>query len=107
MDITAAERQLVLDQLQKMAYSTSTMQYDQLYAALQRSVPRSVLTYYNNNWHQIRHECILDLKFSSGSFMNTTNNHLERLNGQLKEVVQRYSSLKEFLVKFYIVLTAL
>jgi len=43
----------------------------------------------------------------SSSFMNTTNNRLERLNGQLKQVINRNSSLEDFLEKLYVVPTSL
>jgi len=107
MAITNAQRLTVLSFIQKLAYSTSVEQYDNLYKQFQESSPASVVTYFDNNWNNIRDEWVLGLKFSTGSFMNTTNNRLERLNGQLKAVVKCNSSVEEFLDKFYVVMAAL
>jgi len=39
--------------------------------------------------------------------MNMTNNHLERLNGQLKDVICRNSLLEEFLQRFFVIIRSL
>ena len=39
--------------------------------------------------------------------MNFTNNQLESLNGKLKQVIDRYSSLEDFMEKFSVILNAL
>ena len=39
--------------------------------------------------------------------MNTMNNCLERINGRLKEVINRNSSVEDFLEKLYVILTSL
>lgn len=101
------EQLLVLEIVQKIAYACLEEQYNTMYEQLTTSVVTSILEYYRENWHDIRDERVLGLRFSSGSFMNTTNNHLERLNGHLKAVIKRNSSLEEFLDKFYVVMTSL
>ena len=99
LGITAGERFVALDMIQKLAYATCADQYNRLYDQLQTSVPATVLKYFDDNWHNIRAELCLGLKFVSSSFTNTTNNRLERLNGQLKEVIGRETSLEEFIDK--------
>ena len=49
----------------------------------------------------------MGLKVSCGSFLNTTNNRLESINGKLKQVISRHSSLEDFVSSFFDILTAL
>ena len=46
----------------------------------------------------------MGMKFVSGNFLNATNNRLECINSKLKSVISRYSSLEEFLEKFFLIL---
>ena len=39
--------------------------------------------------------------------MNATNNRLESINGKLKQVISRHSSLEDFVDKFFVILTTL
>lgn len=107
LGITIGQRLLALELLNKIAYACSEEQYHTLHEQFTTSVATTILEYYQANWHNIREEWVLGLKLSSGSFMNNTNNRLERLNGQLKVVIQRNSSLEEFLDKFYVVMNSL
>ena len=47
------------------------------------------------------------LKSSCGSFLNATNNRLESINGNLKQVISRHSSLEDYISCFFVILTAL
>lgn len=107
LGITPGQRFAALEIVRKIAYASSQEQYNALYDQLTASVATPVLEYYRSNWHEIRNEWVFGLNFSTGSFMNTTNNRLERLNVQLKAVIQRNSSLKEFIEKFYVVMKSL
>lgn len=107
MGITSGQRSLCLELMQKMAHATSEAEYNSLYAQLQSDAPREVTLYFNDNWHSIRAEWVLGLKFGSGSFLNSTNNRLESFNGKLKQVISRHSSLEQFVQHFFITLTAL
>ncbi len=66
-----------------------------------------VLKYFYDNWHLIRMQWALGMKYSSGNFLNGTNNRLESLNAKLKSVVSRHSSLEEFVEKFFVFLQVL
>ena len=81
MGITSGQRLHCLELLQKMAYAVSEAEYQ--------------------NWRDIRDELILM------NFLNSTNTRLESINGKLKQVVNRHSSLEDFLEKFFIILTTL
>ena len=107
MGITSGQRLHCLELLQKMAYAVSEAEYQKIYSDFERSAPRVVKSYFNENWRDIRDEWILGLKCSSGNFLNSTNNRLESINGKLKQVVNRHSSLEDFLEKFFIILTTL
>ena len=71
------------------------------------SAPHEVVDYFNTNWHVIRKEWVLGLKFGPSSFLNSTNNRLESIDGKLKQVIGRHTSLEEFVEHFFIILTAL
>ena len=49
----------------------------------------------------------MGIKSQSGSFLNSTNNRLESINGKLKQVINRHSSLEDFVSHFFVILTAL
>lgn len=77
LGITTGERLLALKILQKIAYACSERQYNQLYEEFITSVAKPILEYYISNWHPIRDEWVLGLKFATGSLMNRTNNRLK------------------------------
>lgn len=54
-----------------------------------------------------KNEWVLGMKSSCGNFLNFTNNRLESINGELKQVINRHSSSEEFIEKLLIILTAL
>ena len=107
MGITSGQRNCCLDLLQSMAYATSEEKYLELYATFKSTVPLPVLNYFNEQWHQIRHQWVMGMKYSSGNFLNSTNNRLESLNAKLKSVIDRYSTLEEFVEKFFLILRVL
>lgn len=53
-DITAAEKVLALEILEKLAYSRSSRQYDELHDQLLDLELPLVTDYYNKNWHNIK-----------------------------------------------------
>ena len=99
----------MLEYLQKIAYASSDDEYiyARLYEEFKQSVPKAVLDYFNNNWHCIKDEWTLKLKGSCGTFLNSTNNRLESINAKLKQTISCNSSLKEFVNKFFVILTSL
>ena len=99
MGITSGVRTICF---QKLAYSSSPEEYNKVYEMLKKDCPRSVVEYYNDNWHEIKAEWVLGFKASCGSFMNFTNNRLECINGKLKQVIHYHSSLEEFVVNFFL-----
>ena len=107
MGITSGQRTLSLEMVQKLAYASSEAEYNDLYAQLQTDVPSEVVKYFDENWHPIKSEWVLGLKSMCGSFLNATNNRLESINGKLKQVINRHSSLEDFISSFFVILTAL
>lgn len=107
LGITSGQRTFALEFIQKMAYSSNEEKYLQLYSEFKQSAPNQVVKYFNDNWHDIRNEWVLYYKAVSGSFLNSTNNRLENINGKLKHVISRHSSLEEFVNNFFIILSAL
>ena len=66
-------------------------------------LPQPVLwNIFKQNWDPIREEWVIGHMVSTGSFLNRTNNRLESLNGKLKQVIKKYSSLENFIKEFFI-----
>lgn len=107
MTISAGQRLLCIELLQKLAYSKSDVAYDGLYEQFKRDAPATVLKYYNDNWHGIRREWVRGFAFQVGNFMNFTNNRLECINSKLKSVISKFSSLEDFLEKLYVIIEAM
>ena len=107
LGISSGQRTVCLELLQKMAYAATDDEYTKLYAQFQTSTPKEVLNCFNESWHLIKSEWVLGLKSLCGSFLNATNNRLECINGKLKQVINHYSTLEDFISKFFIILSAL
>ena len=72
------------------------------------TVPHLLLSNtFKKNWHPIRIEWVMGMKYSTGNFLNGSNNRLESINAKLKSVISRYSSLEEFTDKFFLILRVL
>ena len=107
MGITSGQRGLCLELLQQMAYSTSEENYHDIYTRFCECAPPTVITYFNEQWHPIREQWVMGMKYKTGNFLNGTNNRLECINQKLKSVIARYSSLEEFIDKFFLILRVL
>ncbi|KAG0445030.1 hypothetical protein HPB47_002803 [Ixodes persulcatus] len=101
LGITRPARDMALDILQRMVYAKDEDQYQRLYETLKSSSSKAVLDYLESNWHSIHHEWIMGSKWSCGNYLNSTNNRAESINAKLKSIVERYSSLEDFLTKFF------
>lgn len=88
MGINSGQRNFCLDMLQNMAYATSE-KYLELYTSFKTTAPSPVLEYFNEQWHPIKDQRVMGMKYSTGNFLN---NRLESLN----PVIARYSTLKKF-----------
>ena len=107
MGITSGQRNLCLDMLQQMAYATSEEGYSDIYDRFCSCAPPTVVEYVRENWHPIHEQWVMGMKFSTGNFLNSTNNRLECINQKLKSVISRYSSLEEFIEKYFLILRVL
>ena len=107
MGITSGQRSMCLELLQQMAYSTSEENYHDIYIRFCECAPPTVISYFNSQWHPIRKQWTMGMKYKTGNFLNGTNNRLECINQKLKSVITRYSSLEEFIDKFFLILRVL
>ena len=107
MGITSGQRNMCLELLQQMAYSTNEENYHDVYTRFCECAPPIVISYFNAQWHSIRKQWTLGMKYKTGNFLNGTNNRLECINQKLKSVITRYSSLEEFIDKFFLILRVL
>lgn len=101
MQITGQNKDEFLKILQKLAYSSSEQEYNEIYKIFCKTASNSVLKYFNDNWHNIFEEWTL-YNMTNGTMNNRTNNRLENLNGKLKLVIARKSTLVDFINSFFI-----
>ena len=106
MGITAAERLHVLDILQRMSYATKEEAYFDTYREFQQTGLKTVLDYFNDNWHQIRNEWVCGLKDDNLMFQNHTNNRVESINQKLKSVISKFACLPQFCCELLKVLSS-
>lgn len=83
MGISTGQRNVCLELLQQMAYSPSEEKYIAIYSRFKDSAPLAAIEYFDEQWHQIRNEWALGMKYSTGNFLNGTNHRLESLNAKL------------------------
>ena len=107
MGITSGQCNMCLELLQEMAYATSEESYQGIHTRFCECAPPTVISYFNTQWHPIQRQWIMGMKYKTGNFLNGTNNRLECINQKLKSVISRYSSLEEFIDKFFLILRVL
>ena len=88
-------------------YSSSSQQYEDNYKDLKVSGLKSVIDYYDTNWHPIRHEWVECFKGANFSVGEHTNNQLESINAKIKSVCTKYTGLAAFFDQFLAVLSCL
>ena len=96
MGITAAQRMCVLEIISKLVYSQDQQNYHVHYQHLKETNLKSVIEYYDQNWHDIRSQWVEGLKHDCCHYLNSTNNRLESLNQKIKSVVSKYSTVLTF-----------
>lgn len=98
--MTAAERNLVLEIIQKMLYAKSEDEYSILHSELAETNLKAVTEYFDTNWHPIKEEWVECFKSNNVTFQNRTNNRIECINQKLKCIITKYSSLYQFSIQF-------
>ncbi|KAL1429649.1 hypothetical protein MTO96_015917 [Rhipicephalus appendiculatus] len=101
MDISKAQQETALEILQRMVYAKNEDEYLSLYETLKESSPKQVVQYFESNWHSIYKEWTMGMKWLNGNFLNSTNNRAENINAKLKSIVDRHSSLENFVKSFF------
>jgi len=91
----------------KLAYSRSEEEYEKHYATLLETAPKSVVNYYNANWHVIKYVWVECFKSACITFGERTNNRLESINSKVKSVCSKFASLSQFFDQFFSVLSVL
>ena len=105
LGLLSGECDHALKLLTRLAYSSSEEKYDDHYKDLKMSGLKSVIEYYDINWHPIRHEWVECFKgYTVGE---RTNNCLESINAKVKSVCSKYASLSTFFEQFFSFLSCL
>lgn len=100
LGVTTAERNLVLEIIQKMVYAKNEDEYSILHSELAETNLKSVTEYFDTNWHPIKEEWVECLKSNNITFKNCTNNRIECINQKLKAVITKHSCLHQFFIQF-------
>ena len=107
LGLRSGERDHALELMTKLAYSKSESEYDDHYQSLLESGLKSVINYYNSNWHPVRREWVECFKSADFTLGENTNNRLECITAKVKSVCSKYVSLSKFFDQFFAVLTCL
>lgn len=105
--ITKDQRENALEILQELCYSRSEVEYQKHYQKLFELQLKSVMEYYNTNWHTIRNEWSLYARNDYSNYLNDTNNRSESMNQKLKAVSNRNANLLSFFENVSTTLTVL
>ncbi|XP_044596692.1 uncharacterized protein LOC123273352 [Cotesia glomerata] len=101
MKLNSEDKIAVMDILRKLVFSSSKEEYDDLYLELNLTATPEFMTYFNNNWHNIREEWSM-YSVLQNSLGNTSNNRLESLNGKMKQVLEKNSPLLITIKDFFL-----
>ena len=107
LGLLPGERDHALELLTKLAYSSSPQEYENHYKDLKESGLKSVIEYYDCNWHSIRYQWVECYKGANFTVGERTNNRLEIINAKVKSVCSKYSSLSTFFDQFLAILSCL
>lgn len=103
MNIRLEQKNLCLELIQKIAYSNSEELYARNVEQLRETGIQPVVDYYLHSWHPIKEQWVIGLK-QSCHYGNNTNNRLESINQKLKQVITRFSNLRQFFEDLELVL---
>jgi len=107
LGISASQRSVALELLQKLAYARSESDYARLHQQLTSNCAKPICDYFNKNWHPIHQQWVMGIVAENGNFLNTTNNRLEAFNSKLKSIIPRYSTLETFVTQVFALLSSL
>lgn len=99
-DISTSEKKECLEYLQAMVFSRSHNEYEKLYKEFSNIAPNSVLQYFNSNWAECKNDWTVH-SMTSCNFGNNTNNRLESLNAQAKALIEKRSTLPDFIRSYF------
>ena len=89
MGIRSGEREHALELITKFVYSQSESYYMENYQQLLQSGLSSVISYFNDNWHDIRYEWVEGYKGANFTLGETANNRIKCINGKIKSVCSK------------------
>ncbi|XP_053376767.1 zinc finger SWIM domain-containing protein 3-like [Mercenaria mercenaria] len=95
MGVNRAQRDSVLQILQKIAYSNSLSEYKDNKELLEGTNIQPAIAYFSQHWDSIKDQWVVGLS-SSYSLGNKTNNRLESINQKIKQVVDKNAKFDSF-----------
>ena len=102
LGLRQGKRDHTLELMSHLTYSSSEEKYEEHYKLLKSSGLKSVIQYYDTNWHPIRHQWVEAFKRHTFTLNTKTNKHLESINTKVKSVCSKYASLSAFLISFFL-----
>ena len=107
MGISQGTVEILAEIFQEMAYSPTMDHFQKLKEKFYSVSPPILSEHFEKNWDDIQDEWVLGEKAKTRNFLNNTNNMIESINAKLKSVIPKYSSLEEFVERFFCVLLSL
>lgn len=101
MGITSEERFRCLEIIQKMAYSKTPIEFETLVETLRLTKLQSVITYFEENWENIKEQWVFAFKNEVFNLGETTNNRVESNFNKLKSVCTKHTNFIQFLTEFF------
>eukprot|EP00102_Acyrthosiphon_pisum_P020606 XP_016657816.1 PREDICTED: zinc finger SWIM domain-containing protein 1-like [Acyrthosiphon pisum] len=95
MKINSEERAMCLEIIQSIVYAKNAIHYDEIHKKLEGTNIKSVIDYFNKNWHSIRIEWVIYFQSKFMTLGNRTNNRLESINQKITQVVTKFSRLDQ------------
>ncbi|XP_065654024.1 uncharacterized protein LOC136080792 [Hydra vulgaris] len=96
MGISESQRLYALRALQKMAYASSEIAFEELRQDFNEKMPSSVVRYFETNWNNCKNEWVYCWQQQNLTFGQRTTNRLESVNRRTKSVLNLLNPLPLF-----------
>ena len=98
MDISAGQREHLLELLTNMTNAKCESAYMEAYRSLKDT---NIIASNTILWHPIRQEWVCYVKRDAFCLGEATNNRLESINGKIKSVCSKFATLSKFFDEFF------
>ena len=91
------------DLIKNLVQASSVAEFEEIHTKFEAKAAEQILEYYRKNWHPCKEEWAICYTKQNTCFGTRTNNRLENLNKRLKTIIERYSTLPDFIENFFFI----